>query len=71
MAVLGSIERNAVFGRPDDYQATLAARYQALTTADLNRAAPTWTCRPETTAGSATTTGTNALVVLPAKRRRQ
>ncbi len=38
-AVLGSIERNAVFGRPDDYQATLAARYRALTTADLNRAA--------------------------------
>ncbi len=38
-SVLTSIERNAVFGRPDDYQATLAARYQALTTAELNRAA--------------------------------
>lgn len=38
-AVLASIERNAVYDRPDDYQVTLAARYKALTTAELNHAA--------------------------------
>jgi predicted Zn-dependent peptidase len=37
--VLGSIERNYTFGRPDDYQERLAARYTALTAADLTAAA--------------------------------
>ncbi len=38
-AVLGAIERNALLGRPDDYYRKLPARYQALTTAELNGAA--------------------------------
>ena len=33
--VLGSIERNFIFGRPDNYQVSLAARYRALKLADL------------------------------------
>jgi predicted Zn-dependent peptidase len=37
-SVLGSIERNKVYGRPDDYQEKLADRYRALTAADLNGA---------------------------------
>jgi predicted Zn-dependent peptidase len=37
--VLAAIARNAQLGRPDDYYDKLPARYQALTTADLNRAA--------------------------------
>ena len=37
--VLGSIERNFIFGRPDTYQIALPARYRALTLNDLNSAA--------------------------------
>ena len=37
--VLGSIERNFIFGRPDTYQIALPARYRALTLDDLNAAA--------------------------------
>ena len=33
--VLGSIERNFIFGRPDNYQVSLPARYRALKLADL------------------------------------
>ena len=40
-AVLGSIERNHVFERPDDYQVTLAKQYRALTLADVNAQVPT------------------------------
>ncbi len=36
--VLGSIERNFIFGRPDTYQTSLPARYRALTLADLKAA---------------------------------
>ncbi len=36
--VLGSIERNYVLGRPDDYQVTLAGRYAKLTLEDLKAA---------------------------------
>ena len=39
-AVLAAIERNYVLDRPDDYQTTLAARYRALTVADLNAQVP-------------------------------
>ena len=35
-AVLGSIERNYVLGRPDDYQVKIAGRYRAMTLADVN-----------------------------------
>lgn len=38
-AMLGAIEKNAVYKRGDDYYAKLAARLQALTTAQLNAAA--------------------------------
>ena len=38
-ALLGAIERNALLGRPDDYYPRLPARYRALTTAELNKAA--------------------------------
>lgn len=38
-AVLGSIERNAIFARPDNYQAGLAARYRAAMLSDLQSAA--------------------------------
>ena len=37
--VLGGVERNALYGRPDDYYDHLAGKYRALTTADLDRAA--------------------------------
>ena len=37
--VLGGVERNALYGRPDDYYDSLAARYRALTAADLDKAA--------------------------------
>ena len=39
-AVLGAIERNYVFERPDDYQEKIAARYRALTLAEVNAAVP-------------------------------
>ena len=38
-AVLGAMESNDVYGRPDDYYETLAPRYRALTAAELDAAA--------------------------------
>ena len=38
-AVLGGVENIVDYGRPDDYYETLAAKYQALSTADLDAAA--------------------------------
>ena len=38
-AMLGAIERNAIYGRGDDYYARLVPRLQALTPAQLNEAA--------------------------------
>ncbi|TAD71328.1 MAG: insulinase family protein [Sphingomonadales bacterium] len=38
-AVLGAMQSNALFGRPDDYQETLASIYRAQTTASLDAAA--------------------------------
>jgi zinc protease len=38
-AVLSSLEDSATYGRPYDYPATLAARYNALKLGDLNAAA--------------------------------
>jgi len=38
-ALLGAIEKNAVYGRGDDYYARLVPRLQALTPAQLNAAA--------------------------------
>ena len=35
-AVLGALQRNDLFGRPDDYYDSLASKYQAMTTADLD-----------------------------------
>jgi predicted Zn-dependent peptidase len=37
-AVLGAMMSNDLFGRPDDYQETLAGKYRALTAADLDNA---------------------------------
>src|SRR3546814_5877231 len=37
--LLGAIERNATFGRPDDYYATLADRYRAMKANDPDAAA--------------------------------
>ena len=37
--VLSALRRNALFERPDDYYDTLAAKYRALTVADLDRIA--------------------------------
>lgn len=37
--VLGGMQRNALYGRPDDYYDTLADRYRAMTAADLDKAA--------------------------------
>lgn len=37
-SVLGSLERNKVFGRPDDYQEKLSDRYRALTAAQFDAA---------------------------------
>ena len=37
--MLGAIEKNAVYGRGDDYYARLVPRLQALTPAQLNKAA--------------------------------
>jgi len=36
-AVLGAMEQNEAYGRPDDYQSTLASRYRALTLAQLRQ----------------------------------
>ena len=38
-AVLGAIQGNALYKRPDNYQETLASRYRAMTAAEMNRAA--------------------------------
>ena len=38
-AVLGAMQGNALYDRPDDYQDTLASRYRSMTAADLDRAA--------------------------------
>ena len=38
-AVLGALQSNALFGRPDNYQETLAAIYRAQTTEGLDAAA--------------------------------
>ena len=38
-SVLGSIERNYLFGRPDDWQATLPARYSAITLPEVKAVA--------------------------------
>jgi len=38
-SVLGSIERNKIYGRPDDYQERLSDRYRSLTAPDLDAAA--------------------------------
>ncbi|WP_375395670.1 M16 family metallopeptidase [uncultured Sphingomonas sp.] len=38
-SVLGAMEGNQIYGRPDDYQATLPARYRALTAPVLDAAA--------------------------------
>ena len=38
-AVLGAIQGNALFKRPDNYQETLASRYRAMTAAELDQAA--------------------------------
>jgi len=37
-AVLGSLERNKIYGRPDDYQEKLSDRYRALTAAQFDAA---------------------------------
>ena len=37
-AVLGAMMSNDLFGRPDDYHETLAARYRVQTPADVDRA---------------------------------
>ena len=37
--VLGGMQRNALYGRSDDYYDTLADRYRAMTAADLDKAA--------------------------------
>ena len=37
-AVLSAMQANDLFKRPDDYYATITARYQALTLPELNRA---------------------------------
>ncbi|QTN20062.1 insulinase family protein [Brevundimonas sp. AJA228-03] len=37
--ILGALRSNALFGRPDDYQATLASRTRALTAARMDEAA--------------------------------
>ena len=37
--ILGALRSNALFGRPDDYQATLASRTRALTAAQMDAAA--------------------------------
>jgi predicted Zn-dependent peptidase len=37
--VLGGMQRNALYGRPDDYYDSLADRYRAMTAADLDKAA--------------------------------
>ncbi len=37
--LLGAVERNATFGRPDDYYVKLADRYRAMKAADLDAAA--------------------------------
>ncbi|WP_426050962.1 M16 family metallopeptidase [Brevundimonas sp. SL161] len=37
--ILGALRSNALFGRPDDYQATLASRTRALTAAQMDEAA--------------------------------
>jgi zinc protease len=37
--VLGGMEQNDMYGRPDNYYETLASRYRALTAADLDNAA--------------------------------
>ncbi|PWG02309.1 M16 family metallopeptidase [Sphingosinicella humi] len=39
--VLGAIEGNALYDRPDNYQETLASRYKAMTAAELDQAART------------------------------
>ncbi|MGS1016335.1 M16 family metallopeptidase [Allosphingosinicella humi] len=38
-AVLGAIQGNALYKRPDNYQETLASRYRAMTAAELDQAA--------------------------------
>jgi len=38
-ALLGGVERNVMFGRPDDYYVSLADRYRAMKAAELNQAA--------------------------------
>lgn len=38
-SVLGAIQSNALYKRPDNYQETLASRYRAMTAAELDRAA--------------------------------
>ena len=38
-AVLGGMEANSLYGRPDDYYETLASRYRALTAPELDAAA--------------------------------
>ncbi|HEY6916232.1 MAG TPA: pitrilysin family protein [Allosphingosinicella sp.] len=38
-AILGAMQNNALYKRPDNYQETLASRYRALTAADLDKAA--------------------------------
>ena len=38
-AILGALRSNALYGRPDDYQATLASRTRALTAAEMDAAA--------------------------------
>ena len=37
-SVLGSIQNNALFKRPDDYQATLASKYKAMTKEEMDKA---------------------------------
>src|SRR3546814_13006108 len=37
--VLGAMQGNALFDRPDNYQETLASRYRAMSAADLDKAA--------------------------------
>ncbi len=38
-AILGALRSNALYGRPDDYQTTVASRTRALTSAELDAAA--------------------------------
>jgi predicted Zn-dependent peptidase len=38
-AVLGAMQGNELYDRPDDYQETLASRYRAMTAAELDLAA--------------------------------